>query len=172
MPRLFRTPEGLLDLIGQRVGGTYPKEVSEVVVPTLDVGDLLAGRLLAVETAPSLTSNLGDTVTLTVPDNEVWVLLSVNFEFVTALNSNRLAVAIGVRNLPGSNDPINLAYVHSYDFRNNAVQGVTSRVSPPSNLPIPLALSPGTDIVGEVWDTNQAGMAWTIHASVQKLVGN
>jgi hypothetical protein len=165
---LNRTPDGFLDLSGQRVGGRYPTQLSDVVAPTVDLTTLLTGRLVASETAQILTSNVGDTATIEVPENETWLLFCVSLLY-TAGPSQRLTLRAYLQNLPGSSDPANTVdvgvFIGSAGIDASRFQSGTTHFNP-------IALSPGTLIVGQVQDENATNIPWQIDAGVVKLVGN
>ena len=74
MGRIQRYAEGFLSLVGNKIGGREPTQLSDVVVPSVDMTQLLLGRTLSVEVVTMATSAYGDTQEMTVPDNEVWLL--------------------------------------------------------------------------------------------------
>lgn len=167
---LNRTPEGFLDLTGQRVGGRYPTQLSDVVAPTVDLSYLLKGRLTAVETAASLTSNVGDQVTIDVPDNENWLLFNLGTQYITTANNDRVWIGIYVDELPGSSDPANKMLIHA----NEPAVGINNVHTFYSASSIePMLLTPGTQIVGECLDESSGGtLGWSIHCGLVKFVGN
>lgn len=171
MGKLFRTPEGFLDLTGQRVGGRYPQEVSDVVAPTLDISAIVGGRLLAVETGASLTSGIGDNIQLTVPDNEVWLLRGVSFEFLRDTNAAyRLEIGVRLTNLGSSSDPANQAYIFAHFFPSGL--DVNSNPAEGTTFDRPFALPPGSIIEAVVLDENNTNRSWSLHALIEKLTGN
>ena len=172
MGKLLRTPEGFLDLTGQRVGGVYPTEISDVVAPTLDLFPLGAARLISAESAQSLTSNLGDKVTITVPDNENWLLFQAAIKKLITGTNAKTYMEVGLENLPGSSDPVNNIYIGGEV--NYAGAGLTSPFTRVSTWHFPncIACPPGSDIYAEVIETSVATTVWQLKLGIYKLVGN
>lgn len=172
MGSLFRTPEGFLDLTGQRVGGRYPTAVSDAVAPTIDLLPLIGSRLIASEVAPSLTSAVGDSVTIEVPDNEVWLLFQVSWSATPTATNRNMSARIYLTNMPGANDPANqlplslelgyaptgLSAVHTYGRS--------------SHFPNTIALPAGVVITAEITDTNHTTSPWSLQAGFYRLTGN
>jgi len=168
---LYRTPEGFLDLTGQRVGGRYPREVSDSAVPVLDVTGLLNGRLLASEGGISLTSAIGDEVAITVPDNEVWLVLSVGLEFDPGNVGFDVVWKFYLRSLPGSTAPVNKFMLGEISYAENKL-AATALLGDAILLPQPVAVPAGAEIVAEVSDSNNAFCSWSQHIGIAKMVGN
>ena len=169
--KLYKTPDGFLDLTGQRVGGQYPTDVSGVAVPTIDILNMLGGRKIAAATAPSLTSAVGDTADITVPDNETWLLLAVSTTFGPgANNSERIDLSVDLVNLPGSEDPINFVSLLTHAGVTGINASRVERAAVP--LPIPIALPAGAIVRGYVTDQSVANLAWAVKALYYRLEGN
>ena len=172
--RLFRTPEGFLDLTGNRVGGRYPPDVSDVAVATIDMTPLLTGRLLASETGASLVSNAGTTIDITVPDNENWILFSVSTTVIRVATTNKARTSVELTNLPQSDDPANIVKLCSLDGVTTMGNGLaaTSPITLAHTLPQPIALSPGVILRATIDETNENGMGWAFQAGFFRLTGN
>jgi len=168
---LYRTPEGFLDLTGQRVGGKYPQAVSDAAVPVLDVTGLLNGRLLASEGGISLSTNVGDEVSVTVPDNEVWLVLSVGVEFDVVSIGFDAVFKLYLRSLPGSTAPSNKFLLGAIDYGLNKLDA-TAILGDAILLPQPVCVPAGAEIVAEVSDSNNAGPTWALQIGLAKMVGN
>ena len=168
---LFKTPDGFLDLTGQRVGGKYPNQVSDVAAPIVDITNLLAGRKIATETAPSLTSALGDQADITVPDNQTWILLFVSTVFGPgANNSERVDIDVRLTNLPGSSDPTNYVSLMEH-LGTTGVQALRLELAS-QPLPVPIALPAGAIIRGEIVDFSVNNLPWAVKAGFYRLEGN
>ncbi len=172
MGKLNRTPEGFLDWTGQRVGGRYPTEISDVVAPTVDVSDFLGGRLIAAEQGSFATSAVGDSVTLTVPQNENWLLFGVSCFFISTAGVDDVRWQIVLTNLPGSSSPANIIPIQAPFDTAPGLNVIAVNGPPALYFARPIPLSPGCQIVYTIVQTNAVGNAWTAHAGVYKLQGN
>ena len=159
MGRIQRYAEGFLSLVGNKVGGREPTALSDTVVPFVDMTQLLAGRLLAVEGGISLTSNVGDQIDVQVPDNQVWLLHQVSSEVTRAAFGNEVRVSAQLTNLPGSSDPINYVDIMQPDEqlvgRNN-----NSLIIESAHFDTPWVLTAGVIVRFEVVDANTAALPW------------
>jgi hypothetical protein len=74
--QLSQFAKGLLDLVGLQNFGENPRELSPVVVPTVDIGEQYQVQLLRPVALPIADILVGSNsgTTLTVPAGEVWCL--------------------------------------------------------------------------------------------------
>jgi len=164
-----RTPEGLLDLVGTSVGGRYPTGFSDTVAPTLDISELLRGRILANEgQIVAADSSLGATATITVPEGQVWLLYNVSVTCVRGTATQRVAYKIILRNLPGSTAPANEVPLLQTQMPAVANQA-TAEIGFTHNLPQLVALPAGAVIEAEVTDTTTNGLNWSLLVGLFKL---
>lgn len=173
MGKLFRTPEGFLDLTGQQVGGRYPQDVADALAPTLELFPLVAARLIASEVAPSLTSAYLDSVTIEVPENETWLLFSCALNHTPAATGNEIRTEAYLTNLPGSSDPVNQITILAGDTDQMASgYQATHTNGKQAYYATPIALPAGVQIVGRVIDRNLSTIPWNLQVGFYRLSGN
>ena len=151
MGRIQRYAEGFLSLVGNKVGGREPTELSDVVLPTVDMTQLLLGRTLATEGGIGLAMGVGDTITIEVPDNEVWLLHQVSYEYAATTNTDRANGKFYLTHLPQSSDPINEIIIAAWDSPVNAAANVHEKQRS-QYFATPWVLTAGVDIVFEMTD--------------------
>lgn len=167
MGRIQNTPEGLLDLLGSKVGGRYPDVISDSAVPTVSLNGLLRGRRIATAVANSLTSAVNDSAELTVPEGEVWEVFAID-SIVSATAAAQLTnIRIQLENLANSADPQEIIIVanHVAPVGSAAVHAMAGTTI----YDEPLVLPAGTLIKAIVSDTVHAGLLWSFHVGHYKL---
>jgi hypothetical protein len=166
--RIQRYAEGFLSLVGNKVGGREPTQLSDVVIPTVDMTELLRGRLLASEGGISLTSAITDQVVITVPENEVWVMCQASFEYTKSGAADRLRAIAYLTKLPGSNDPLNTLPLLISEAPYNSLVA-TARIIGAEHFAAPFVLTAGAQCVFEIADTNNAALPWSGKIGVYKF---
>lgn len=102
MGRINAVPEGLLDLLRSKTDGRTPADLAEVVSPVLDLGPMYFGERLDFQGTTIAPYGLGATLSITVPQTEVWVLLGWSL-FMQSINAGQSGrVSWRLANLPGS----------------------------------------------------------------------
>lgn len=168
MGKLFRTPEGFLDLTGENVGGRYPPNIAQTAAPIIDMTQLLLGRTLAVETVTSLDSTFGSVEELTVPENEIWLLMSISSSVLMAGITSQVNMIAYLSNLPESTTPADESIILSGPLDANGAAAVHSLVKS-RVFATPFVLTPGCIIGWAVVDSDNAVAPWNGKASVYKL---
>lgn len=81
---ITRTPPGLLSLLDLKVGGQNPRELSDLVLPTLDVTELYATNSRFVGRFSGSKAAIGPSASdFTVPNDEIWILKAVSAHTAT-----------------------------------------------------------------------------------------
>lgn len=169
MGRIQRYAEGFLSLVGNKVGGREPTQLSDVVMPMVNMTELLLGRTIAVELdTVAANTNYGASMTLTVPDNEVWLLKGVSWAVLTAAAADRVNIHVYLTNLPESSSPADEAIILADDMLGGGFQ-VIHTLSRAVTFDTPFVLPAGAQIGYEVIDTNKGTLSWNGKAVVYKL---
>lgn len=118
--QLSRFPSGLLGLVGAQNFGENPRQLADVVVPTVDIGDQYMVTLqepLFGNTAVGANGfNPYTSVPLVVPVGELWKVVAYAVNIVTAAGmSGRVGPSVRIGGAAGPNFPLGdpIAYVAS-----------------------------------------------------------
>ena len=168
MGRVQQYAEGFLSLIGNKVGGREPTALSDVVMPTVDMTELFLGRKLTTSRELSTaTSAYLDSLTISVPDGKIWLLMNVSTNVALTASTQRVVFRAGLRNLDG--DPLQANMIMGSADAYDAAISATHTLTQVKNFARPYVLHPGIDILYEVIDTNNAIATWSAHASYYEL---
>lgn len=140
-----RIPFGFLDLIGAEVGGKTPPVYADEVKPTVDMTELYLGNTLSVANNTFAHTAAGQTVLVSVPDGETWLLRAC---------SSRTSPAVGAADFEQWNFRVNdlvrgetgVAGAFPIYFTTKLLTGVLvgQFLSDSFYLPRPLSLLSGT----------------------------
>ena len=107
-------PFGLQDLLGSRNFGKNPSELVETIQPTIDMLPYLDYDNFRIESISGSVNIIGASVTIEIPDSEIWNVVSVSASYLNAFAagaSARIRVSVdGERNSTGFQVPANLAF--------------------------------------------------------------
>ena len=97
MPSLIqRIPPGLLSFLGLKSTGQNPNNLSDTVVPVLDLEHLYLAQDLQVSSNTQNVANAGQSISLAVPNGEAWRVLGFGYSADTLTATATLKVALKI----------------------------------------------------------------------------
>ena len=168
MGRINNTPEGLLDLVGNKVGGRPPTQLSDTGVATVQLNGLLRSRRIATAVANALTAAIGDSAEIRVPDGEVWEIFAVDSMVSADSVGDQCRVRIQLEDLANSEDPQEIIIINEGTL-DAALNGGALIVST-CYFSEPIVVPAGTLIKAVVADTSDGTLLWSFHVGHYKLV--
>jgi hypothetical protein len=159
-----RYPAGFLQLLDSQVEGKTPRAVSDTIAPTLELRDHLEAVLIQGNgVADASITTINQSITLEVPQNETWKLLSVGVNGTLALvgQTIQMSVLLGLRN--------GTVVVAGFPAQTSTVAGELYRYG--QLVPQPILLVPGTTIIariGKIVLNGAPSMNLSLHTSIVK----
>lgn len=99
-------PEGYLDLLNSKTDGRNPRDASDTVAPTVDIGAFYRQRNISHAFGTALTSDFGDGVEIEVPAKETWLLFTYEVSWTPIAIGNSLRFNAQVLRLPDAPSPL------------------------------------------------------------------
>lgn len=100
MGQINRIPQGYLDLVGTETGGKNPSLAPESVSPILRMNELYSAQTLSAVNWATNSTAVGDSNSITVPSDEIWVCYSASMNTNSPLVGDHDVVAMSVDRLP------------------------------------------------------------------------
>jgi hypothetical protein len=144
MSRINTVPRGLQSFLGNTNMGDNPTEMSPVAAPVVDLdGWLRIDKMRSYVSAGTVMLTIGDVVSLTVPDNKLYMVQQISFHAERSAGSGTGTVRLlaKVEDYPsytGGGDPggpIVLAYGEPDTFNTGSYGGLVEWL--PQPFPVP-----------------------------------
>lgn len=100
MGQINRIPNGFLDLLGTETGGRNPSSSPELVSPTLRMNELYSSQTLSVVNWATNSTNVGDSNSITIGNDETWILYSASMNTNSPLAGDRDVISMSLDRLP------------------------------------------------------------------------
>lgn len=161
-----RVPIGLLELLGMKGSGTNPNAITSEVRPVVDLAQMYGIRTIDQASAINAALAIGGTMTITVPQNEHWLLFNA-FTFFTGGGGTITEL--------GGNVALDLGSGQSFvvaQNRDSSAAGfpAASSMQIPWQAPYPWIIKPGGAIIGQcTLLTGAAACVGSITASFARL---
>lgn len=110
MSQINRPPKGLQDVLGSKNFGVNPNQLSQSVVPTVDIGQFYTADLMDIARDDVTNLTLLDQAELTIPTGEVWFVYKLNLYGNDANNdfTTRAYIDLPRNNVAGTPDAFHL----------------------------------------------------------------
>lgn len=158
MGDFFRTPVGLLDLLGTKVGGRYPKNVADSVATTIPIEGMILAGTLASEVKTLNTSTLGTSIVHEVPVGERWGLISVGCDHNTLLTTDLLSFGVQLTELPEGPSTLDRGNIAYFPGR---VSVALTLPTQSQLLPQTIWLAAGVKVTARVTESTAAALTWS-----------
>jgi len=143
MSQVQQFPLGLLDLLGAK-GGSDIREIGDRLVPTIETLPFFAAYAITNDAVSGTTNAVGNSVDLTIPSNEFWVLYAASASLIFSAVGDEGQTELRITQ---DGTPVTLAVSESPP---DPVAALGTRVSAAWSSAIPWVLTPGTTVSARV----------------------